>query len=161
MSLKLKIHDKNVRPSLFKPLLTPSHFPTRPTPVLSSPEAESLWKCGMKVSSGMSMSTPSSPLRSRLSFSALAKNMFQRSNMQEDDNREEVTVTRTGEAWPQSLRWGTVELHRAPTARWSAAPAPGGSQYLQKEEDLEMGIHQIVLCFFYMPIYFVHLLCIR
>ena len=68
--------------------------------------------------------------------------------MQEDDNREEVTVTRTGEAWPQSLRWGTVELHRAPTARWSAAPAPGGSQYLQKEEDLEMGIHQIVLFFF-------------
>ena len=70
-------------------------------------------------------------------------------------------MTRTGEAWPQSSQWGTGELHRAPTARWSAAPAPGGSQCLQKEEkkDLELGIHQIVLL--YMPIYFVHLLCIR
>ena len=53
-------------------------------------------------------------------------------------------MTRTGEAWPQSSQWGTGELHRAPTARWSAAPAPGGSQCLQKERDLDMGIHQIV-----------------
>ena len=54
-------------------------------------------------------------------------------------------MTRTGEAWPQSSQWGTGELHRAPTARWSAAPAPGVSQCLQKEEKkyLELGIHQI------------------